>query len=155
MSIRQHNMDILRLTNKWSIGGEYLCAQCECKSKQPKTVRSHKESRHRGVIILVTSVSIRQHDMDILRLTNKWSLGGKYFCAQCEYQSKQPRTLRSHKESTHKVVIQSCNQATQQENLRNQKDSIQRCITYSWHHCEYQTTRHGHLQTHKQVKHGG
>ena len=87
---------------------KYSCKQCEYQSMEPRILKSHKDQLMKvHKCIHVISVSIRQHERDILGLINKWSMGmgNKHECLNLEYQLKQPRTLRCPNEWTHTGAI--------------------------------------------------
>ena len=79
-------------------------------------------------------------------------------CDQCDFKSKVPRLLKSHKEFQHQGIAHECAECGKggltNEGLRSHKRDFHgeftKCLL-----CEYKTRRKGNMKLHTQALHEG
>ena len=91
MSIRQHNRELLRLTQAKHEDVKYSCNHCEYQATTQGSLKSHKQAIHKGV---------------------------RYSCIKCEYQATQQGNIKRHKQIVHEGVVYSCTRQQHRQILR-------------------------------------
>ena len=90
-------------------------------------------------------------------IINKFILGVRYPCTQCDYKSPLPHTLRHHIKTVHDGVKYPCElcdfKAASNINLRNHVKTVHEGIKYYCNICDFRTARVSRLNKHMKTEH--
>ena len=109
--------------------------KCEFASARPEVLKSHKETRHNGLIFPCDQcdfVTTRQDKLK--RHTRTKHEGLRYPCDECDFVSTRLDRLKRHKEATHQGILHKCGlcefTSSRIGKLSNEKRELTTLLTY-------------------------